>query len=237
VALAVVLLWTSGLDPKLRGLLAVLVLALWWGFALAVRVRVVHPLRTLSNLLATLREEDFSFRAPGRTAPTTRWGRRCTKANALSETLRRAAAGCVGSYGAIADGHAEIDVRHLHIRFRRTATAPDQPRGRAASWGVRRSVCSDATPVKSGWPNAWKKPAAHHLQGLCRRGGPVEYKITAHSASAGCASSLLVVQDLTRTLREEELEAWKRLVRVRARLNNSLAPINPSPQTESVAGS
>jgi nitrogen fixation/metabolism regulation signal transduction histidine kinase len=43
---------------------------------------------------------------------------------------------------------------------------------------------------------------------------------------------LLVVEDLTRTLREEELQAWKRLVRVLGHeLNNSLAPIR------SIAGS
>src|SRR2546426_8213481 len=31
----------------------------WWGFAAAVRERVVFPLRTFSNLLAALQEGDF----------------------------------------------------------------------------------------------------------------------------------------------------------------------------------
>ena len=48
----------------------------------------------------------------------------------------------------------------------------------------------------------------------------------------GLPHRLLVLADLTRTLREEELQAWKRLVRVLGHeLNNSLAPI------QSIAGS
>jgi len=48
----------------------------------------------------------------------------------------------------------------------------------------------------------------------------------------GLPHRLLVLSDLTRTLREEELQAWKRLVRVLGHeLNNSLTPI------QSIAGS
>ena len=48
----------------------------------------------------------------------------------------------------------------------------------------------------------------------------------------GLPHQLLVVTDLTRALREEELQAWQRLVRVLGHeLNNSLAPI------KSIAGS
>jgi nitrogen fixation/metabolism regulation signal transduction histidine kinase len=48
----------------------------------------------------------------------------------------------------------------------------------------------------------------------------------------GLPHQLLVVSDLTRALREEELQAWQRLVRVLGHeLNNSLAPI------KSIAGS
>ncbi len=52
------------------------------------------------------------------------------------------------------------------------------------------------------------------------------------SAKAGCPNTLLVLTDLTRALREEELQAWQRLVRVLGHeLNNSLTPI------KSIAGS
>jgi len=38
-------------------------------------IRVVFSLQTLSNLLAALREEDFSMRARGRPAATTPWAK------------------------------------------------------------------------------------------------------------------------------------------------------------------
>ena len=42
----------------------------------------------------------------------------------------------------------------------------------------------------------------------------------------GLPHQLLVITDLTRPLREEELQAWQRLVRVLGHeLNNSLTPI------------
>ena len=48
----------------------------------------------------------------------------------------------------------------------------------------------------------------------------------------GLPHQLLVITDLTRPLREEELQAWQRLVRVLGHeLNNSLTPI------KSIAGS
>jgi nitrate/nitrite-specific signal transduction histidine kinase len=46
---------------------------------LAVRERVVRPLQTLSNLLAALREGDFSIRARGARASTTRSASRCSR--------------------------------------------------------------------------------------------------------------------------------------------------------------
>src|SRR5438128_12246229 len=49
---------------------------------------------------------------------------------------------------------------------------------------------------------------------------------------AGLPHQLLVLSDLSRTLREEERRAWQRLIRVLGHeLNNSLAPI------KSIAGS
>src|SRR5437016_393569 len=57
------LLWTAGHSAKVQWTVDLAVLALWLGFALAVQGAVVRPLRILSNLLAALREEDFSFRA------------------------------------------------------------------------------------------------------------------------------------------------------------------------------
>ena len=60
---ALLLLWTGDYSAKLQWTLTLLVLAGWLGFAFAVRERVAFPLRTVANLLAALREGDYSLRA------------------------------------------------------------------------------------------------------------------------------------------------------------------------------
>jgi two-component system, NtrC family, nitrogen regulation sensor histidine kinase NtrY len=66
-AIALILLWTGDYTSRTAWTLAILILSLWLGFALSLRHRVVFSLQTLSNLLAALREEDFSVR--GATMP------------------------------------------------------------------------------------------------------------------------------------------------------------------------
>src|SRR5437867_178337 len=85
--LALGLLWFGDHTPKVQWTFTVLVVVLWWGVAFSLQDTVVRPLQTLSNLLAALREEDFSFRARGgREDPL---GEAMSEVNALAETLRQ----------------------------------------------------------------------------------------------------------------------------------------------------
>src|SRR5215469_2481605 len=76
---ALVMLWLYQPTPtaKVQWTLTVLIVGLWFGFAFAVRERVVYPLQTLSNLLSALREGDFSVR-----------GRAAAYDDALGEVMR-----------------------------------------------------------------------------------------------------------------------------------------------------
>ena len=65
LVVALTLLWTGDFSARLRWTITLLVTALWWGVSIALRDRVAFPLQTISNLLAALREEDFSIRARG----------------------------------------------------------------------------------------------------------------------------------------------------------------------------
>ena len=62
---ALVLLWTGDYTARVQWTLTVLIVGIWLGCSFAARHRVVLPLQTLSNLLAALRERDFSIRARG----------------------------------------------------------------------------------------------------------------------------------------------------------------------------
>jgi len=63
--IAMILLWHGNYSSGTVWTLAFLIFSLWLGFAFSLRHRVVFSLQTLSNLLAALREEDFSLRARG----------------------------------------------------------------------------------------------------------------------------------------------------------------------------
>ena len=65
-------------DARAAHVTVVVVLA-WLGFAAAVRERVTRPLQTLSNMLAALREGDYSIRARGALRPRARSGSRSTR--------------------------------------------------------------------------------------------------------------------------------------------------------------
>ena len=63
VAVAVALLWLGNYSWLVRGSIALLLVASWLGLVALLRERIVRPLQTVSNLLAALREDDFSIRA------------------------------------------------------------------------------------------------------------------------------------------------------------------------------
>ena len=71
-----------------------LILSFWFGFALALRERVVLPLQTISNLLAALHEGDYSIR--GRAAKRDdALGEVMLEVNALGATLRAQRLGAI----------------------------------------------------------------------------------------------------------------------------------------------
>ena len=63
VAMAGFALWRAPLPAYLRIAAIVLVVALWVGLSMLAREQLVRPLQTVANLLAALREGDFSIRA------------------------------------------------------------------------------------------------------------------------------------------------------------------------------
>jgi PAS domain-containing protein len=62
-AMALVFLWSDGYGPLARWTGTVSLAGLWLVLGVAVRSQVAHPLRTLANLLETLRTGDYSIRA------------------------------------------------------------------------------------------------------------------------------------------------------------------------------
>jgi len=232
VAVAIALLWLlpwlwlppSGgrINPILRIALTVLVAAAWLAGATAVRRRVVRPLQTVSNLLAALREGDFSIRArDGR--PHDALGAVMLEINMLADTLRSQRLGAHEATALLRAVMAEIDVgifafdsaQRLALvnRYgeRLLGRASETLLGRGAQ-EVGLEAVLDATPGvrELAFPGAmgrWEVRRTRFWQG-------------------GVPHDLLVLADVSQPLREQEREAWQRLIRVIGHeLNNSLAPI------------
>jgi nitrogen fixation/metabolism regulation signal transduction histidine kinase len=220
------LLWTGDYSLKIRWTLSVLVLAFWWGFAAALKERVIRSLQTLSNLLGALREGDFSLRAR-RPRETDALAEVMHEVNALGDVLREQRLGAVEATALLHRVMEEVDV----AIFAFDDTARLQLVNRS---GVRLLAPEAETGERLVGQTAADLGLADCLSGELARTlertfpvGPGRWEVRRSSfREGGLPHQLLVISDLSQTLREEERQAWRRLLRVLGHeLNNSLAPI------------
>src|SRR5262245_3560392 len=105
---SLIMLWTGDHTPKVQWTLTVFILSFWLGCAFALRERVVMPLQTLSNLLAALREGDYSIR--GRMVNDDALGDVVREVNTLSSILRAQRLGAMEATALLRTVTNEIDV-------------------------------------------------------------------------------------------------------------------------------
>ncbi|HKV52445.1 MAG TPA: ATP-binding protein [Gemmatimonadaceae bacterium] len=220
---ALALLWTGDYSDRLRWTLSILVFGAWLGITLALRERVVRPLQTISNMLAALREGDFSIRARGAREDDA-LGLALLEVNILGETLRSQRLGALEATALLRTVMAEIDVaifafdehRALRLVNGGGERLLDQPAERllgrtSAALGLAECLRGDdERTVDIDFP-----------------GGRGKWQLRRGSfRQDGRPHQLVVLSDLSRVLREEERQAWQRLIRVLGHeINNSLAPI------------
>src|SRR5437667_2063070 len=109
VVVALLVLWSGGFQSRVVWTLGVIIVLCWLGFAFAVQERVIRPLQTLSNMLAALREGDFSIRARGAGIDDA-LGLALLEVNLLADTLRTQRLGAVEATALLGRVMAEIDV-------------------------------------------------------------------------------------------------------------------------------
>lgn len=228
-AVALLILWGGGYSNKVQWTLSVFIITLWWGFAFAVRERTVLPLQTVANLLEALREGDYSIRAR-QPRNDDALGEVMQEINQLGEMMRHHRFDEVDAEALLQKILGAIDValftfdgdRKLRLVNRAGERMMAQPSarllGRTADelnlqdclGGGADRTFEHAFPGQSG---RWQ----------CRRSTFRE---------AGMPHHLLVLSDLSKALRDEERQAWQRLIRVLGHeLNNSLAPIKSTAST------
>jgi len=228
VSIVIVLLWIGAYSTPIRVTIVATLIVSWILCALLVQDRVARPLQTIANLLSALREGDFSVRA--REAPgDDPLSHVMFEINTLAETLRVQRLEVHEATALLRSVMAEINVaifafdsdRRLALVNRAGERLLGQDAttlmGRAAEdLGLQKALAGTATVQELSFPGGtgrWEIRQTAFWQG-------------------GTRHELLVVSDLSQPLRDQEREAWRRLIRVIGHeLNNSLAPI------KSIAGS
>lgn len=229
LGLAAVLLRRSDLPSIVRWSLAVGAVVCWIAMAWVVRARLAYSLGTLANLVEALRHGDFSIRGRQR-------GRRgafnalVAEINRLADQFKEQRLGALEATALARKVMAEIDLavfafdpggrlRVVNPAGERLLAEPeDGLLGRSAEelGLVPLLTTRTDTAIEHAFP-----------------GGAGRWSVRQASfREAGVPHRLLVVDDLSRTLRREERQAWERLVRVLGHeVNNSLTPIQSTAAT------
>ena len=223
-ALALVLLWMGDYSTGVRWTLALVTLAAWIGLAQYLRVRVNRPMATVANMLAALREGEFSIRAreEGEGDPL---AETLSEVNALERIFREQRLGALEATHLLRRVLEEIDVVVVafdamgHVRLANQAA--DRLTGHATGTllGKTASEIDLEETLEGEAPRTIERVDAS---------GPRRWQIRRSAIRLeGDRLTLVVMTDLSTALRAEEREAWRRLVRVLSHeINNSLAPIS-----------
>jgi nitrogen fixation/metabolism regulation signal transduction histidine kinase len=231
VAVAMYYLWL-GTDspPRVQFTFTLLVITCWLGFGAAVRNRLVRPLQTMANLLSALREGDFSIRARGvrRDEPL---GEVYAEINFLGNVLQAQRLGALEATALLRTVMEEIDVAIFAFDSNETLRLVNRT-GQELLAATAESVLGHSA-LELGLKECLEGDDTRVLATMKFAGGTGRWGLRRTSfREGGRPHTLVVIADLSVPLREEELKAWQRLVRVLGHeLNNSLAPI------KSIAGS
>jgi two-component system nitrogen regulation sensor histidine kinase NtrY len=211
-------------------MMALLALSLVWTFAVSLLMeQMIRPLQTLANVVAALREDDYSFRARGARRGDA-MGDLALEVNALATMLQGQREGAL---------EAMALVERVMSAMQSPVLAFD-PAGRLKLLNAAGERSFELQVQAALGCSAEQLNLAYLLD---RSDGDLLSLGTARQAARwivkrtrfrlrGIPHTLFVLADVSAALREEERIAWERLIRVLGHeINNSLTPI------KSIAGS
>ncbi|MGA2101572.1 MAG: ATP-binding protein [Candidatus Sulfotelmatobacter sp.] len=223
------LVWVQPWSLESRLALVGVELFVWWILALALQEQTTRPLQTIANVIGSLREEDYSFRARN-AAPEDALGELSLEVNALADMLSDQRVRAIEATALLQRVVDEIDaplfafdpahslrlVNPAGEHLLRQAKARMLGRTAAELSLLPCLTADNETLVELNLNDS-------RARWLLRRSSFRQH---------GVPHTLVVLLDVSRALREEERRAWQRLIRVLGHeLSNSLAPI------KSIAGS
>ena len=215
-------------------ILVIVVIALLLAIA-AFMDQIIRPLQTLANVVAALREEDYSFRARGAHSNDP-FGDLAIEINALADMHQTQRLGALEAAALFRRVIAELDAPVLafdqssHLRLINPAAE------RLFNINAARDLGRTAAELYV------EMLTSHNGEDVIQIPNRVEDKLVQapsrwmiHATQfrqRGVPHTLMLLSDVSTALREEERVAWQRLIRVLGHeISNSLAPI------KSIAGS
>jgi two-component system nitrogen regulation sensor histidine kinase NtrY len=229
ILVSLLLLWAGDYSTQSIVTAGLILLILWALTASSLRHRIVFPLQTMANLLEALRENDFSFRARGATRDDP-LGETLFEINALADTLRDERLGSLEATALLRTVMSEIDVAVFAFDDQHKLRLVNRAGERLLGRPVEQLLWRTADEIRL---EACLEGSAPRVLNIAFPGGSGQWQVRRGSfRQGGLPHTLVVLSDVNVPLRQQEREAWHRLIRVLGHeLNNSLAPI------KSIAGS
>jgi two-component system nitrogen regulation sensor histidine kinase NtrY len=224
-----ILIWRQPWSAESKAALSLIEVFVWWVLALALHDQTVRPLQTLANVVAALREEDYSFRARGATAEDA-LGELSLEVNALADLLADQRIRAIEATALLRRVVEEIDAPLFAFDPGRVLRLVNPAGEKLLQQAAVRLLGRTADEI--GLADCLSV-ASEALVALPANSSSARWLVRQSKfREKGVPHTLVVLSDVSRALREEERNAWLRLIRVLGHeLNNSLTPI------KSIAGS
>jgi len=186
---------------------------------------VVRPLQTLANVVAALREEDYSFRARGARANDP-FGDLAIEINALADAHQSQRLGSLEAAALFRRVIAELDAPVLAIDQSACLRLINPAAERLFRINAARDLGSTAEELHLEMLLTRPPGEALQIDNKLAR-APSRWMVHASQfRQRGVPHTLYLLSDVSTALREEERVAWRRLIRVLGHeISNSLAPI------------
>src|SRR6202453_1597956 len=224
-----ILVWFQPWSTESKLALLFAELFIWWMLALALHGQTVRPLQTLANVVAALREEDYSFRARGAIVDDA-LGELSLEVNALADLLADQRIRAIEATALLRRVVEEIEAPLFAFDPDHVLRLVNPAGERLLQQAAIRLLGRTADEIGLG---DCLSAANESLVALPANSAGARWLVRQSKfREKGAPHTLIVLSDVSRALREEERSAWQRLIRVLGHeLNNSLAPI------KSIAGS